>query len=79
VISRQAASRHHGSARHERESGRVVLRGGREAPVFLLPVDGGAALRKLDLHGKPIDSAHNDRLQRQPQFKPFATSKSSAH
>ena len=55
----------------ERELGRIVLRGGREAPVFLLPVDGGAALRKLDLRGKPIDSAHNDRLQRQPQFKPI--------
>jgi uncharacterized lipoprotein YbaY/uncharacterized lipoprotein NlpE involved in copper resistance len=55
----------------EPESGRIVLRGGREAPVFLLPVDGGAALRKLDLEGKPIESAHNDRLQRQPQFKPI--------
>jgi uncharacterized lipoprotein YbaY len=55
----------------ERESGRIVLRGGREAPVFLMPVDGGAALRKLDLHGKPIESAHNDRLQRQPQFTPI--------
>jgi uncharacterized lipoprotein YbaY/uncharacterized lipoprotein NlpE involved in copper resistance len=53
----------------EPESGRIVLRGGREAPVFLLPVDDGTALRKLDLHGKPIDSAHNDRLQRQPRFE----------
>jgi uncharacterized lipoprotein YbaY/uncharacterized lipoprotein NlpE involved in copper resistance len=55
----------------ERESGRVVLRGGREAPIFLLPVDGGAALRKLDLHGRPIDSAHNDRLRRQQKFSPM--------
>jgi uncharacterized lipoprotein YbaY/uncharacterized lipoprotein NlpE involved in copper resistance len=52
-------------------SGRIVLRGGREAPVFLLPVDGGAALRKLDLQGKPVESAHNDRLLRQPQFAPI--------
>jgi len=55
----------------ERESGRIVLRGGREAPIFLLPVDGGAAVRKLDLHGRPIDSAHNDRLRRQPKFSPI--------
>lgn len=55
----------------ERELGRIVLRGGREAPLFLLPVDGGAALRKLDLEGNQIDSTHNDRLQRQPHFKPI--------
>lgn len=47
-------------------AGRLVLRGGREAPVFLLPVDGGTALRKLDLEGQPIESAHNDRLERLP-------------
>ena len=46
------------------ESGRILLRGGREAPVFLMPVEGGAALRKLDLLGKPIESSHNDRLLR---------------
>lgn len=55
----------------EAGSGRIVLRGGREAPVFLLPVDGGAALRKLDLQGKPVESAHNDRLLRQPEFTPI--------
>jgi uncharacterized lipoprotein YbaY/uncharacterized lipoprotein NlpE involved in copper resistance len=55
----------------ERASGRIVLRGGREAPIFLLPVDGGAALRKLDLQGNPIESAHNDRLRRQPIFTPI--------
>jgi len=55
----------------EAGSGRVVLRGGREAPVFLLPVDGGGALRKLDLQGKPIESADNDRLERQPTFAPI--------
>jgi uncharacterized lipoprotein YbaY/uncharacterized lipoprotein NlpE involved in copper resistance len=55
----------------EQESGRIVLRGGREAPIVLLPVDDGAALRKLDLHGKPIDSAQNQRLRRQPEFTPI--------
>ncbi|MCC7256863.1 MAG: META domain-containing protein [Gammaproteobacteria bacterium] len=50
----------------ESDSGRIVLRGGREAPIFLLPVDGGAALRKLDLHGQPIESRANDRLARLP-------------
>ncbi|MCX7891820.1 MAG: YbaY family lipoprotein [Burkholderiales bacterium] len=55
----------------EAESGRVVLRGGREAPIFLMPVEGGAALRKLDLDGKPIESAQNDRLQRQREFTPI--------
>lgn len=52
-------------------SGRIVLRGGREAPVFLLPADGGAALRKLDLQGTPIESALNDLLTRQPAFTPI--------
>lgn len=55
----------------EPDSGRIVLRGGREAPVYLLPVDAGAALRKLDLHGKPIESAHPDRLLRQARFAPL--------
>jgi uncharacterized lipoprotein YbaY/uncharacterized lipoprotein NlpE involved in copper resistance len=56
---------------HEAERGRIELHGGRESTVFLMPVDGGAALRKLDLHGKPIESTHNDRLQRQAQFTPI--------
>jgi len=55
----------------EAGSGRVVLSGGREAPVFLLPVHSGGAVRKLDLQGKPIESAHNDRLERQPTFAPI--------
>ena len=55
----------------ERDTGRIVLRGGREAPLFLLPVEGGAALRKLDIHGKPVTSGHNDRLLRQPQPAPI--------
>jgi len=46
------------------ELGRIVLHGGREAPVFLMPVEGGAALRKLDFQGKTVESSHNDRLLR---------------
>jgi copper homeostasis protein (lipoprotein) len=49
------------------DAGRIVLRGGREAPIFLLPTDGGAALRKLDLQGKVIESGHNDLLARLPE------------
>jgi uncharacterized lipoprotein YbaY/uncharacterized lipoprotein NlpE involved in copper resistance len=55
----------------DRNTGRITLRGGREAPVYLMPVDAGAALRKLDLQGKPIESAQNDRLERQAQFTPI--------
>lgn len=51
----------------ESDNGRIVLRGGREAPVFLMPMEGGAVLRKLDLEGKPIESRQNDRLMRLPQ------------
>lgn len=55
----------------DRKSGRITLRGGREAPVYFMPVDAGAALRKLDLKGKPIESAQNDRLDRLPKFAPI--------
>ncbi len=48
----------------EPSSQRLVLRGGREAPLFLQPLQGGAVLRKLDLEGQPIRSEHNDRLMR---------------
>ncbi|MCT0218611.1 YbaY family lipoprotein [Synechococcus sp. CS-1329] len=57
--------------RLERGSGRLVLRGGREAPVFLQVVDGGRALRKLDLKGEPIRSNHNDRITRLSQPEPI--------
>ncbi len=60
-----------GRWRLEPGTGRLVLRGGREAPVFLQPLDGGAALRKLDLDGAPISSAQNDRLKRLPQAAPI--------
>ncbi len=55
----------------DRSTGRLTLRGGREAPVYFMPVDAGAALRKLDLKGKPIESSHNDRLERLPKFAPI--------
>ena len=51
---------------------RLVLRGGREAPVFLQPLEGGAVLRKLDLEGQPIRSGHSDRLQRLALPQPIA-------
>jgi copper homeostasis protein (lipoprotein) len=53
-----------GRWRLEPSSQRLVLRGGREAPLFLQPLQGGAVLRKLDLEGQPIRSGHNDRLTR---------------
>lgn len=56
-----------GRWRHDREKNRLVLMGGREAPIYLMPVDGGSALRKLDFEGKPISSSHNDRLARLPK------------
>lgn len=60
-----------GRWRLEPGTGRLVLRGGREAPIFLQPLDGGAALRKLNLDGAPISSAQNDRLKRLPQAAPI--------
>lgn len=56
-----------GRWRLESGTDRLVLRGGREAPLFLQPIEAGNALRKLDLEGKPIDSRHNDRLDRLPE------------
>jgi len=53
-----------GGPRLANGSPRLVLRGGREAPLFFQPLAGGAALRKLDLDGQPIRSGHPDRLPR---------------
>ncbi|MCS5694129.1 META domain-containing protein [Cyanobium sp. FGCU-6] len=53
-----------GRWRLEPGTDRLVLQGGREAPVLFQPVAGGEQLRKLDLQGKPIQSRHNDLLQR---------------
>jgi copper homeostasis protein (lipoprotein) len=55
----------------EPDGGRLVLRGGREASVFLQPILGGSALRKLSLEGKPISSRLNDRLTRLGQPAPI--------
>lgn len=55
----------------DHDSDRIVLRGEVEGPVFLMPVEGGAALRKLDIDGKPVESGHNDRLRRQPRAAPI--------
>jgi uncharacterized lipoprotein YbaY/uncharacterized lipoprotein NlpE involved in copper resistance len=55
----------------DHDSDRIVLRGEGEGSVFLMPVEGGAALRKLDTDGKPIESGHNDRLQRRRQPAPI--------
>jgi len=52
-------------------TGRIVLRGGREAPVALQPVDDGAALRRIDPPGRPADPAADVRLARRPQFAPI--------
>ena len=60
-----------GRWRLEPASNRLVLRGGREAPVFLQPLGKGKALRKLDLEGRPIRSGHNDRLERMAVAKPI--------
>jgi uncharacterized lipoprotein YbaY/uncharacterized lipoprotein NlpE involved in copper resistance len=53
-----------GRWRIEPGSNRLVLRGGLEAPLFFQPLEGGAALAKLDLQGQPIRSRQPDRLQR---------------
>lgn len=49
---------------------RLVLRGGREAPIFFALGDGNA-LQKLDLEGKPIASLAPQRLARLPAFEPI--------
>jgi len=53
-----------GRWRIEPGSNRLVLRGGREAPLFFQPLEGGAALAKLDLQGEPLRSRQTERLQR---------------
>lgn len=53
-----------GRWRIEPGSNRLVLRGGREAPLVFQPLEGGAALAKLDLQGEPLRSRQPDRLQR---------------
>ena len=73
VLNRPAPNSFDDIGRWRLESGsnRLVLRGGREAPVFFQPLDGGAALQKLDLNGKPIHSRQPDRLQRLASPQPI--------
>lgn len=60
-----------GRWRFELGSNRLELRGGREAPLLLQPLDGGAALLKLDPQGQPIRSRYHDRLRRLAVFAPI--------
>jgi copper homeostasis protein (lipoprotein) len=72
--SKPAAGRNHddiGRWRLEPGSQRLVLQGGREAPVVLQPLDQGAALRRLGLDGQPLPAGGNDRLQRLPAPQPI--------
>lgn len=52
-------------------TGSIVLRGGREAPVFLMPLQGGKAMRKLNLQGQPVLSGQPDRLERLETYTPI--------
>jgi copper homeostasis protein (lipoprotein) len=56
-----------GRWRREPDTGRLVLRGGRETPVAFMPDDGDRTLRKVDAAGATVASGHDDRLQRLPQ------------
>jgi copper homeostasis protein (lipoprotein) len=56
-----------GRWRREPDTGRLVLRGGRETPVAFMPGGGGRTLRKVDTAGKPVASSHDNRLQRLPR------------
>jgi hypothetical protein len=60
-----------GRWRLEPGSNRLLLQGGREAPVVLQPLDNGAALRKLDLEGQPLTTGGNNRLQRLTAAEPI--------
>jgi len=52
------------------DRGRLVLRGGREAPMLFAPSAGGG-LRPLDGLGWPIDAQHSPTLQRQAELQPL--------
>jgi copper homeostasis protein (lipoprotein) len=56
-----------GRWRHEPDTGRLVLRGGRETtPIAFMPDDDGRTLRKAETVGTPVASSQ-DRLHRLPQ------------
>ncbi len=73
LLNRPAPNSFDDIGRWQLESGsnRLVLRGGREAPLFFQPTDGGSALRKLDLLGQPVTSGQSDRLQRLAAYAPI--------
>jgi hypothetical protein len=48
----------------------LTLRGGRDAPMVWSIEDVGT-LRKLDMHGNPIDSSANLNITRQPSYAPL--------
>jgi uncharacterized lipoprotein YbaY/uncharacterized lipoprotein NlpE involved in copper resistance/heat shock protein HslJ len=48
----------------------LALKGGREAPVFF-SIEDGDTLRKLDLMGRPIESAANHDLRRAGAYAPI--------
>ena len=56
-----------GRWRRERNTGRLLLRGGRETPVVLVPDDGGRTLRRVDTAGQPAAGSQGDRLERLAQ------------
>ena len=66
VLDRPAPNRFDdiGRWRIEPGSNRLVLRGGLEAPLSFQPLEGGAALAKLDLQGEPFRTRQLVRLQR---------------
>ena len=72
-LDRPAPNRFDDIGRWRLEPGgnRLVLRGGREAPLVFQPLAGGAALRKLDPRGEPIRSRQPDRLQRLATPRPI--------
>jgi uncharacterized lipoprotein YbaY len=73
VLKRGAPNRFDDIGRWRLEPGsqRLVLRGGREAPLLFQPLEGGAALRKLDPRGAAIPSRQPDRLERLARFTPI--------
>ncbi|MEY4352955.1 MAG: hypothetical protein RLZZ609_1196 [Cyanobacteriota bacterium] len=60
-----------GRWRQEPPSLRLVLHGGREAPVFFQPLQKGEALRKVNLEGREVVSGQNDRLRRLARPEPI--------
>lgn len=60
-----------GRWRLEPGGNRLVLQGGRHAPLFFEPIEAGRSLRRLDPQGAPFPSGRSDRLQRLPAPQPI--------